>query len=108
MNYGKATAFLVGMIHGIGAETPTQVLVFLAAAGAGGRWVGVVVLLTFIVGLLASNSLITLGSGFGFLKASENFRIYVTVALLTATFSLVIGTIFLLGKTTLLPALFGG
>jgi hypothetical protein len=108
MNYGKATAFGVGMIHGVGAETPTQVLVFLAAAGAGGRWVGVVVLLTFIVGLLASNTLITLGSAFGFLRASEHFGIYVTVALVTAAFSLVIGTIFLLGETTLLPALFGG
>ncbi len=108
MNYGKATAFFVGMIHGIGAETPTQVLVFLAAAGAGGTSVGVIVLGTFVVGLLASNSLITLGSAFGFLQASKNFRIYVTVAILTAVFSLGIGTIFLLGKTTLLPALFGG
>ena len=108
MNYGKATAFGVGMIHGIGAETPTQVLLFLAVAGVGGRSAGIAVLLTFIVGLLSSNSLITFGSAVGFLKASENWGIYVTVAVLTATFSLVIGTIFAVGKTTLLPALFGG
>ena len=37
MNYGRATAFVVGMIHGVGAETPTQIVIFLAAAGAGGR-----------------------------------------------------------------------
>jgi hypothetical protein len=30
------------------------------------------------------------------------------VALITGVFSLVIGSIFLLGKTTVLPALFGG
>ena len=108
MNYGRATAFGVGMIHSVGAETPTQVLIFLSAAGAGGRGVGVVVLLAFIVGLLSSNSLITLGSAMGFLKASKNFPIYATVAILTGLFSLVIGTIFVLGKTTLLPALFGG
>ncbi len=108
MNYGKATAFFVGMIHGIGAETPTQVLVFLAAAGAGGVLVGVYVLGAFIVGLLSSNSLITVGTAFGFLQASKNFKIYVTVAVLTAAFSLGIGIIFVLGKTTLLPALFGG
>ncbi len=89
-------------------ETPTQVLVFLAAAGAGGRTAGVIVLVAFIVGLLSSNSLITLGSTFGFLRASKNFPIYATVAVLTGTFSLVIGSIFLLGKTTVLPALFGG
>jgi high-affinity nickel-transport protein len=108
MNYGRATAFGVGMIHGVGAETPTQVLIFLSAAGAGGTGVGVLVLVSFIVGLLASNTLITLGSAMGFLRASKNFPIYATVAVVTGVFSLVIGTIFLLGKTTLLPALFGG
>ena len=108
MNYGRATAFGVGMIHGVGAETPTQVLLFLAAAGAGGRGAGVAVLLAFIVGLLASNTLITLGSAFGFLRASKNFAVYATVAVVTAVFSLVIGTIFVFGKTTFLPALFGG
>jgi cytochrome c biogenesis protein CcdA len=108
MNYGKFTAFTVGMIHGIGAETPTQVIIFLAVAGAGGVLAGIMVLLTFIAGLLASNSLITLGSAMGFLKASENFAIYASVAVLTGVFSLVIGTIFVLGKTTVLPAIFGG
>jgi cytochrome c biogenesis protein CcdA len=108
MNYGRRTAFGVGMIHGVGAETPTQVLIFLAAAGASGKGAGVVVLLAFLVGLLTSNSLITLGSSFGFLRASQNWKIYVTVAVLTGTFSLVIGTLFLFGKSSLLPALFGG
>jgi len=108
MNYGKVTSFSVGMIHGIGAETPTQVLIFLAVAGAGGVFSGILVLVVFIAGLLTSNSLITLGSAFGFLKASKNFAIYASVAVLTGVFSLVIGTIFVLGKTTVLPAIFGG
>jgi len=108
MNYAKGTAFAVGMIHGVGAETPTQVLIFLTAAGAGGRLVGIAVLVSFIVGLVTSNSIITLGSAVGFLKASENFAIYAGVAILTAVVSLVIGTLFILGKETVLPALFGG
>jgi hypothetical protein len=108
MNYGRGTSFGVGMIHGVGAETPTQVLIFLAAAGAGGRLVGVLVLASFIVGLLASNSLITLGSAFGFLRASKNFPLYATVAVITAVFSLAIGILFLLGKDTLLPVFFTG
>lgn len=33
--YGNTSAYLVGMIHGIGAETPTQVLLFVLALGAG-------------------------------------------------------------------------
>jgi sulfite exporter TauE/SafE len=107
-NYGRGTAFTVGMVHGIGAETPTQLLIFLTAAGAGGKVVGEAVLLTFIIGLLASNTLITVGSAVGFLRASENWRLYLTVALLTATFSLVIGVLFITGEGSVLPALFGG
>jgi high-affinity nickel-transport protein len=96
------------MIHGVGAETPTQVLIFLAAAGAGGTAVGVAVLMAFIVGLLASNSLITLGAAFGFLSASRNFAVYATIGVLTAAFSLVIGALFLFGQEGVLPAFFGG
>ena len=107
MNYGRATSFGVGMIHGIGAETPTQVIIFFTAAGAG-QGAGSAVLAAFIVGLLASNTLITLGSAFGFLRAQRNFGVYATVAVVTAVFSLVLGTIFVLGKESVLPALFAG
>ncbi len=107
MNYGKRTAFVVGMVHGVGAETPTQVLIFLAAVGHG-RLLGELVLGVFLVGLLASNTLITLGSAFGFLQASRNWRIYVTVAVLTGVFSLVVGVLFLFGQGHVLPAIFGG
>ncbi len=108
MNYGKGTAFVVGMVHGIGAETPTQVLIFLTAVTTGGKLGGEAVLLTFIVGLLMSNTLITFGSSFGFLRASRNWKVYVTVAILTGTISLVIGLLFLFGEGSVLPAIFGG
>jgi hypothetical protein len=108
MNYGTATALGVGAIHGIGAETPTQVLIFLAAAGSGGAAAGVAVLAVFIVGLLASNSLIVLSSAYGLLAASKRFALYAAVAVTTGVVSLGIGTLFVLGKETFLPALFGG
>jgi len=108
MEYGRRTAFAVGMVHGVGAETPTQVLIFLTAVTAGGKLAGEAVLLTFLVGLLASNSMITIGSAYGFLRASQNWKIYVAVAILTGTFSLVIGLLFLFGEGKVLPALFGG
>jgi hypothetical protein len=108
MTYGRGTAFGVGMIHGIGAETPTQVLLFLTAAGAGGRGVGLLALVAFVVGLLVSNSIITVGSAFGFLSASRNFGLYATVAVLAGVFSLLIGALFLFGQESVLPAFFGG
>jgi hypothetical protein len=108
MNYGRVTAFLVGMIHGVGAETPTQVLLFFVTAGVGGRGIGLLLLIVFIAGLLMSNTLIALTSTFGFLRASRRFALYATVAVLTAVFSLTIGTLFLFGRSTLLPAILGG
>ena len=107
-DYAPRTAFGIGMIHGIGAETPTQVLIFVTAAGAGGKGTGFLLLLAFLVGLLSSNSAVAFAGVFGFLGAARNFRLYVAVSCITALFSLVIGTIFLFGGAALLPAMLGG
>ena len=107
-NYQKGTSFLVGMLHGIGAETPTQILIFTAAAGAGGKAAGVAVLVAFLVGLMIANSVITVGTAFGFLRASKNFTVYATIAVITGAFSLLIGVLFVLGKDSMLPAIFAG
>lgn len=106
--YQRGTAFVVGMLHGIGAETPTQILIFTAAAGAGGEGAGIAVLASFLVGLVISNSIITVGSTFGFLQASKNFAVYATVAVVAGVFSLVIGVLLVLGQDSVLPAFFGG
>src|SRR3989442_4015023 len=51
--YGPRTAFGVGMIHGVGAETGSQALLLAGIAGVTGT-TGIVILLAFIVGLLLS------------------------------------------------------
>jgi len=107
-SYGTKTAIGIGALHGIGAETPTQILIFLAAAGAGGPTAGLVVLAMFLVGLVASNSLITFGSAFGFLAASRRFAVYASLGAVTGVMSLGIGTLLLLGQQTMLPTLLGG
>jgi hypothetical protein len=107
-SYGRRTAFGVGALHGIGGETPTQILLFLAAARAGGTEAGVALLICFIAGLIASNTVVALATMFGFRGASRSFPIHVAVSVAVAAFSLVIGTLFLLGQTPLLPALGGG
>ena len=107
LTYGGPTAVAVGALHGIGAETPTQILLFLAAARAGGTAIGIALLLCFVVGLLASNTVVALTATFGFLRASRNFALYATVSVLTAAFSLVVGVLLLAGHAPLLPALTG-
>lgn len=103
--YGYRTAIGIGMIHGIGAETPSQVLLFIAATGAGGQVFGSVILLTFVVGLVISNSALTVLSIFGYTRARRHTRLFLGVGALAAFFSLAIGAIFLTGQAGLLPPL---
>jgi hypothetical protein len=106
--YTGGAAFGIGMLHGVGAETPTQVLIFLAAAGAGGKLAGVALLVCFIVGLLASNTVVALAGTLWSFGTRRNFTLYATVSIVTAVGSLVIGALFLFGHGASLPALFGG
>ena len=107
-NYGRWSAMGVGMIHGVGAETPTQVLLFLAAAKAGGTGAGLLLLGVFVLGLLVSNSVIAVVSTFGFLNATRSFTTYAAVAVVTGVVSTAVGVLFLLGRESALPAFFGG
>jgi hypothetical protein len=103
---GVGAAAGVGLLHGIGAETPTQILVFLAAAEVSGTAGGIALLLCFVAGLLASNTAIALVAVKGYVSAERNFRVYAAVALANAAVSFFVGTWFLAGRE--LPALFAG
>lgn len=107
MNYSTVTAFGIGMIHGVGAETPTQVLIFLTAAGVGGVTSGMVLLVVFLAGLLASNTAIAVASSFGFLRAGRNFAVYAVVSAVAGLLSLAVGGLLLLGRGGMLPAILG-
>jgi high-affinity nickel permease len=111
-SYGARTALGVGMIHGVGAETGTQVLLIAAIGGASSQGLGIPMMLAFIVGLLISNSIVVLITATGFIASRFRERLYVAIGVVAGTFSLVIGTIFLLGLDADLPSLeawlFGG
>jgi high-affinity nickel-transport protein len=103
--YGARTAYGVGLIHGIGAETGTQVLVIATAVGAGTKLMGVAALMAFVVGLLISNSFVTLATTAGFVSSQRRQEIYVFAGVLAAVFSLVVGAVFLFHAGGLLPEL---
>ncbi len=106
-SYGTFSAYVIGMIHGIGAETPTQVLLFIAAAGAAGHREGITLVLTFILGLLLSNTLIVLASTLGFQQARQHSTAYLLLGGVAGVFSITVGTMFLFGLGGMLPAIFG-
>jgi high-affinity nickel-transport protein len=102
--YGPKTAFGVGMIHGVGAETGSQALLLAGIAGVTGAQ-GVVILIAFIVGLLVSNTLVAVVSATGFLGAQRLRSLYVIVGAVAGLSSLVIGLFFIAGLGTALPDL---
>lgn len=109
--YGPRTAFGVGMIHGIGAETGSQALLLAGIAGVTGT-TGIVILLAFVAGLLLSNTLVAVVSASGFIGAQRMRTLYVIVGAVAGVASLVIGVLFIVGLGTVLPDLqeliFGG
>ena len=103
--YGSRTAFGVGMVHGIGAETGSQVLLIAAIGGAAAAGLGVQMMVAFIIGLLITNSIIVVVSALGFAASQVRSRLYVVVGVAAGVFSLVVGFIFVLGADALLPTL---
>ena len=90
-SYGPVTAVGIGMLHGVGAETPTQVLLFATAAGVGSATLGLVVLALFVGGLVVANTIVAAAATMGFLNGARSPRLYVALALVTAAFSIALG-----------------
>jgi high-affinity nickel-transport protein len=104
-SYGTRTALGVGMIHGIGAETGTQVLLIAAVGGASSAGLGVPMLFAFVLGLLISNLAIVVVSSVGFVASQTREILWVAVGAVAGIFSLAIGWIFLFGLDEVLPDL---
>lgn len=102
-SYGTRTAFGVGMIHGIGAETGSQVLLIAAVGGAASAGLGIPMLLAFVLGLLISNFAIVVLSSVGFVASQTRERIYVAVGLVAGLFSLGLGLVYVLGMDAIVP-----
>lgn len=105
--YGTSSTFVVGVIHGLGAETPTQILLFLMTANLGGTGPGLLGLLMFIIGLVAMNTLMCASAAGIFSATLARPGALRAVTLATAAYSIVVGTIFLLGSAAKLPSLAG-
>jgi hypothetical protein len=103
-NYDAKSVFGIGVIHGLGAETPSQLLIFLLAANLGGPTKGFLGMGTFLAGLLVMNTIMTASAAglFGF--STRTPRTQYALTAVTATYSLLVGSIFLWGSSPSLPA----
>ncbi len=75
------------------------------AVGAGSRAMGTATLGAFVIGLLISNSIVTIVSTAGFVSSQRRQSIYVIAGLLAAIFSFVVGCFFLFREAGVLPDL---
>ena len=105
--YSGTSTFVVGVIHGLGAETPTQILLFLMTANLGGTGAGLLGLLMFILGLLLMNTLMCASAAGLFSATLSRPNALRAITLATAAYSIIVGAIFLVGSAPKLPSLTG-
>ena len=103
--YTGKSVFVIGMLHGIGAETPSQLALFFLTANLGGTSRGLMGLAAFAIGLVAMNAAMTATLGGAFNAGGHHPRIYHAIAWTGAAYSCIIGFIFLFGISDRLPAL---
>jgi len=103
ISYTGPIAFGVGLVHGLGAETPSQLGLFLLAANLGGVGKGIAGMAMFLAGLLVMNTLMTASACGLFRGAAPHPRMMRIFVGLTAVYSFVVGCIFLLGSSGYLP-----
>lgn len=105
LNYTWGVAFGVGVIHGLGAETPSQLALFLLAANLGGVGKGVAGMLMFLVGLLIMNTLMTASACGLFHVGAMRPGVMRFFMGATAVYSFVVGCFFLVGSAGRLPTI---
>lgn len=95
--YGGGTATGIGMLHGIGIESPTQIAVFVAATSVAGLGFSLVLLGMWVAGLIVANAVLAFLAGAGLLHAERSFPLYATLAVIVSVMSVALGTLYLSG-----------
>ena len=103
--YTGKSVFLIGVLHGIGAETPSQLALFFLTANLGGTSRGMLGLAAFAFGLVAMNALMTATLGSAFKAGGARPHLYHAIAWTGAVYSCGLGFIFLFGIADRLPSL---
>lgn len=88
---GMVGAFCVGILHGIGAETPTQIALLSSSLGFHNFLLSATQLLLFTFGLLLSTTLVVFLASWGFMKTRFKQHAYLVLGAITGLYSVVLG-----------------
>lgn len=91
LKLGIVSAFVIGVIHGIGVETPTQIAVLTNVIGENNMATATVQLILFVTGLLISTMLIAIFLTWGFMKARLRKTLFLILGFVTGIYSLGLG-----------------
>lgn len=99
--YSSGTATGIGMLHGVGIESPTQIAIFVASTSVAGVGFGMLLLAAWISGMLISNAGLAIVAGAGLLNAERSFPIYAAVAIVVSVLSIGLGMMYIVGLDVL-------
>ncbi|MGS2777599.1 HoxN/HupN/NixA family nickel/cobalt transporter [Robertmurraya sp. GLU-23] len=88
---GGIGAFIIGILHGIGVESPTQIAIISNAMGLDNITVALIQLTLFVIGLLIATIGITFCLSWGFMKARVKDKLFILLGSVTGAYSLVLG-----------------
>ncbi len=93
--YTTGGAVVVGLLHGIGAETGTQALVLVSAAHIASTTVAVCVLGAFVAGIVVTTGALAVGAAYGWRAISRDSRLFRMLTVAIAAFSFAYGVMLL-------------
>lgn len=105
LDVDRRGAFLVGLLHGTGAETPTQVALFAAAGASGSASTAALILAAFIAGLIVADLGIAAAWLSGVLGTRRAPRVQIALGAVTGLASLTLGLLILTGYSSVVPPL---
>ncbi|WP_199615776.1 HoxN/HupN/NixA family nickel/cobalt transporter [Paenibacillus alkalitolerans] len=97
MKLGVLGSLGIGVIHGVGAETPTQVMLLSSTAQLRSEWLALLQLLLFAFGTLAATLLVTFLAVWGYTRARAYRNFYILLGSATGLYSIILGCTMLSG-----------
>jgi high-affinity nickel-transport protein len=87
---------VIGVLHGVGVESPTQILALGSAMTLGNPVLGLGLVALFAFGMIVSNMAVALLAIYGFQSARQRQIVFLVLSLISAVFSAIIGVMLLL------------
>jgi high-affinity nickel-transport protein len=91
--YGSKSSLSLGVLHGIGAETPTQLSMLVIATNMGGLFNGVIGLTVFAIAMFLSNMVLTTAATSLFTISRIRPVLFRWLGVITAGYSFCIGIV---------------